>query len=370
VTPHRILYVITDLQIGGVPLHLFRLARHLRGCGFNVQVTCLSPPGPVSSMLAAEGIPTSACHAFGAADWRVFERLSGIVADFAPDVVHSFLFHANMACRIVSLLGSLPSRRLVCEIQTVEVERPWHLTVERLTHRWCRCVVGNSPSVIEHLARHARIGAEQLVLVPGGVDPEPIRSADPADRRALGLNPVDPVLLWVGRLDPVKGLDDLIAAAAIVHHTIPVQLVLVGEGKDRDRLNRLATQRGIADRVHLTGRRSDTASLLRMADLFVFPSLTEGMPNALLEAMAAGLPIVATDVPGNRDLIEGGETGLLVPARQPRPLADAIAMLLKNKRMAQQLGRGASRAVDERFHVTSTYRRYLDLYRAIIAESP
>jgi glycosyltransferase involved in cell wall biosynthesis len=369
VTPPRILYVITDLQTGGVPLHLFRLARHVRGCGFEVHVTCLSPPGPVSSMLAAEGIPTSACHAFGVGDWRVLERLSSIVADFAPDVVHSFLFHANVACRILSLLGALPSRRLICEIQTVEVERPWHLTIERFTHRWCRCVVGNSPSVIEHLARYARIGAERLVLVPGGVDPEPIRSAGPADRQALGLNPADPVLLWVGRLDPVKGLDDFIAAAAIVHQTIPIQVVLVGEGKDRDRLNRLAAQRDLADRVHLTGRRSDTASLLRMADLFVFPSLTEGMPNALLEAMAAGLPIVATDVPGNRDLIEGGENGLLVPARQPRHLADAIAMLLKDKRMAQDLGRRAARTADERFHVTSTYRGYLDLYRAITPET-
>jgi glycosyltransferase involved in cell wall biosynthesis len=124
----------------------------------------------------------------------------------------------------------------------------------------------------------------------------------------------------------------------------------------------------LGDRVHLTGPRRDTAGLLRMADLFVFPSLTEGMPNALLEAMAAGLPIVATDVPGNRDLIEGGENGLLVAPRQPRLLADAIAMLLKNKRMAQELGRQAARTVDERFHVASTYRGYIDLYRAVAAE--
>lgn len=368
-TPHRILYAITDLQIGGVPLHLYRLARHVRGCGFEVHVTCLSPPGPVSSMLTAAGVSTSACDAASAVDWRVLERLNGIVADFAPDVVHSFLFHANVACRIVSVLGTLPSRRLICEIQTVEVERPWHLTVERFTHRWCRCVVGNSSSVIEHLARHARIEAERLVLVPGGVDPDPIRSAGPSDRHALGLNDADPVLLWVGRLDPVKGLDDLIAAVAIVNQTIPIQVLLVGEGKDRDRLTRLVAERRLADRVHLPGRRRDTANLLHMADLFVFPSLTEGMPNALLEAMAVGLPIVATDVPGNRDLIEGGVSGVLVPAGQPRALADAIAMFLENKRLAQEMGRRASRAVDEQFHVTSTYRRYLDLYRAIVAES-
>ena len=361
----RILYVITDLEIGGVPLHLYRLARHMSDEGFDVHVTCLSPPGPVTRMLAKTGIATSACHAGGAWDWRAVDRLDGIVADLMPDIVHSFLFHANVACRFVALLGALAADTLICELQTVEVERPWHLTVERLTHRWCRYVVANSPSVVDHLARRARIAPDKLALVPGGIAPAPIRDSAPAKRASLGVNQSDPVLLWTGRLDPVKRLDDLISAAAIVNRSIPIQLLLAGEGPDRPRLERRVGRSGIADRVHLLGRRTDVPRLLKMADVFVFPSLTEGMPNALLEAMAAAVPIVATDAPGNRDLITHNENGLLVPTGDCEKLAGAIANLLRDKTLRQRLGACAAGTIDRQFHVARTYEGYRALYARV-----
>ncbi|UCG16991.1 MAG: glycosyltransferase [Phycisphaerales bacterium] len=358
----RILYVITDLEIGGVPLHLYWLARHMSDEGFEVHVTCLSPPGPVTRMLAEAGIPTSACHAGGAWDWRAIDRLNRITADLAPDIVHSFLFHANIACRFVALLGALATDRLICELQTVEVERSWHLTMERLTHRWCRYVVANSPSVVDHLAQRARIASDRLVLVQGGIDPTPIRESAPAKRSSLGVNESDPVLLWTGRLDPVKRLDDLISAATVVNRSIPIQVLLAGEGPDRPRLERRVGQSGIADRVHLLGQRTDVPRLLKTADLFVFPSLTEGMPNALLEAMAAALPIVATDAPGNRDLITHNENGLLVPIGDCEKLAGAIANLLRDRTLRQRLGACAARAIDRQFHIARTYGRYRSLY--------
>ena len=360
-------YVITDLETGGVPLHLYQLARHMRDRGLGVHVTCLAPTGPVSRMLADAGIGTTACDARGPWDWSAVERLGGVLADSRPDVVHSFLFHANVACRLLVLLGGLSADRLVCEIQTVEVERRWHLIVERFTHRWCRRVVGNSPSVVEHLARHARIDADRLVLVQGGIDPAPFQQAAPADRASLGLNETDPVLVWTGRLDPVKRLDDLVAAAAIVNRSIPVQVLLVGEGPDRARVEGVVEKSGMGGRVFMPGRRTDIANLLKLADVFVFPSLTEGMPNALLEAMAAGLPIVATDVPGNRDLIRHGETGLLARAGDREQIAGHVSKLLIDKRLRDRLRIGAASATITRFHIGSTWRAYLDLYALVAA---
>ncbi|MBN1514546.1 MAG: glycosyltransferase [Phycisphaerae bacterium] len=359
----KLLYLITDLETGGVPLHLYRLARSMRDGGHDVSVTCLSPPGPVSAMLEEAGIPTGACGARGAWDLRILPRLRGRIIQTQPDVVHAFLFHANVAARLLAGLGTFPRQRLICEIQTVEVERTWHLTVERYTHPWCRYVVGNSPSVVAHLARRAGVPPHRLVLVQGGIDAEPIRRARPIDRASLGLLAGAPVVLWTGRLDPVKRVDDLVLAAAqLVRQAIPLQLLIVGEGPEQPRLQELVGESGMSDHVHFAGRRSDVPRLLRMADLFVFPSRTEGLPNSLLEAMAAGLPIVATNVPGNCDVLTDGKTGLLVPPCQPYQLAAAMLKLLQNRSLAEELGAAASRAVSLRFQLRQTHRAYEELY--------
>ncbi len=367
----RVLYLITDLETGGVPLHLYRLARSMRDAGHDVSVICLAPPGPVSAMLDEAGIPTDACGARGVWDLGIFPRLRRRILQAQPDVVHSFLFHANVAARLFASLGSLPRQRLICEIQTVEVERAWHLTVERYTHPWCRYVVGNSPSVVAHLARRAGVPPHRLVLVQGGIDAEPIRRADPIDRASLGLNAEAPVVLWTGRLDPVKRVDDLIfAATQLVRQAIPLQLLIVGEGPEQPRLQRLVGESGMTDHIHFAGRRSDVPRLLRTADLFVFPSRTEGLPNSLLEAMATGLPIVATNVPGNRDVLADGRTGLLVPPCRPYELAAAMLKLMQNRSLAYRLGAAASRAVDCQFQLRQTHLAYERLYERTVGNSP
>jgi glycosyltransferase involved in cell wall biosynthesis len=224
--------------------------------------------------------------------------------------------------------------------------------------------VGNSPSVVAHLARRAGVPPHRLVLVRGGIDPGTVRQADPIERASLGLSASVPLAVWTGRLDPVKRVEDLIrAAASIVQQSVPLQVLIVGDGPQRDRLEWLAGQEGVADHVHFAGRRPDVPRLLRTADLFVFPSRTEGLPNSLLEAMAAGLPIVATDVPGNRDVLVDGRTGILVPPRRSEQLAAAMLKLLRNKGLARQLGAAASDAVDRLFQLRQTHRAYESLYR-------
>jgi glycosyltransferase involved in cell wall biosynthesis len=360
--PFTILYVITDLETGGVPLHLYRLATHVQRHGHAVHVTCLGPPGPVSDQLLNAGTPTTACGARGVWDLWALYRLRKIIRKIRPDIVHAMLFHANMACRAMALTGALPRRRLICEIQTVEIERRWHLLVDRFTQRATRFVVGNSPSVADHLARHARIDPTRLVLVHGGIDARPYREAQPASRAEFELADDVPLLIWTGRLDPVKGLDDLVDAVARVNRTQPVQLLLVGDGEQREALQLAVRESGASDHIRFAGRRDDVPQLLRMADAFVFPSLTEGLPNALLEAMAAGLPVIATDVPGNRDLIEANATGLLVPARDRAALADAIVKIMNDKSLAERLTANGTAAIDTRFDIAYAYAGYLALY--------
>ncbi len=364
-TPPDILYVITDLEIGGVPLHLLRLSKAMRDRGYHVAVACLAPPGPIAMRLQSAGIEVHSCQGQGGRDWRVIGRLKRLLAKTSPRIVHAFLFHANLAVRLAARGAGISAQRVLCEIQTVEVERPWHLTLDRWTYRRCRFTIGNSQSVIDHLSNRARIPRKHLQLVRGGIDTKPLQQAVPVDLTEINLPKDAKIILWVGRLDPVKGLLLLIDAFASMESQASTHLVLVGGGPLETQLRNHISQLGLASRVHLLGPRDDVPQLLKTAHLFVFPSQTEGLPNALLEAMASGLPVITTDVAGCRDLVTHEKTGLVVPYGDKTKLAKAMAQLLSNPQYADQLAQAAQQEIQNHWQFKQTLDTYESLYREI-----
>ncbi|MEE9295076.1 MAG: glycosyltransferase [Phycisphaerae bacterium] len=366
----RIAYVITDMHTGGVPLHLLRLAVAMRERGYEPHVVSLAPPGAVSQRLRDEQIPTYACDADGPMDLRVFLRLARHLRRIAPGLVHSFLFHANVASRVAVPLSGHSPRKLITEIQTVETQRRWHLTVGGMTHRLGYCVVANSKAVLEHLHHRAHMARSRLRCIPGGVDLNRMRQAPPIDPESVGIRSGSSVLLWVGRLDPVKGLDELLDAFAEIAQETGAQLLIVGEGAYEQQVRRRITHNNLQHKVVMLGRRDDVPGLLRLADVFAFPSHTEGMPNALLEAMACGRPLVTTDVPGCRDIIAHEQTGLLVPPRDTEALASALKRLLLDRTLAEQLGRRAAEQVEAHHSFDQCVQRYASLYQEVSLAVP
>lgn len=328
----RIALFVTDLQPGGTPLRFARLARELRELGQNVAVGCLAPSGPVSADLERDGFETFACDARGPGDVRTFARLASHLRRIRPDVVFSCLTHANVAARIVGRWIDVP---VLTSTATIEVERAWHVRWERWTAGLDRGHVVNSRALADHVHRAFGVPPERIHLIPPFVRECPRRIDRAAARSRLDL-PADAfVVFWAGRLDPVKRVELLIEAVAQMGEA--TVLALAGDGPLRGALERQARSCGALERIRFLGWQDDLSAAFSAADTFAFPSLTEGMPNAVLQALAFGLPVIASDIPAHREIDEGRERLLLVANATPSAYADAIRRLRDDPQLRARL---------------------------------
>lgn len=242
-----------------------------------------------------------------------------------------------------------------------------HALGGKLIRGRCRraaALVANSPHVRTEF-ENAAMPTERIREIPNCVPVPPL--VDEIDRGAwrqrLGLNVTAPVAVFTGRLSPEKGLPDLIGAWKRVQAELPdAQLVIVGSGPQEQALHELAADQ---PKIIWAGATQQPQRYLNAAGLFVLPSYEEGMSISLLEAMAAALPIVATDIPGNRALIESGRHGLLVPPKRPDQLAKSILLQLQAKTLAAGMGRAARQRVEEEFSITLMARRHVELFQSI-----
>lgn len=225
----------------------------------------------------------------------------------------------------------------------------------------CDRFVALNPAVVSELLA-AGVPRERIVTLTNGVD----TGRTPRPHDALS----DPAqILYVGRLHPQKGLDTLVQAFALLRARLPqpVVLRLVGEGPAEQEVRRLAYELGVADLVDLAGRREDVTPDLDGADVFVLPSRVEGLSNALLEALAAGLPAIVSDIPGNRTVVTDGRTGLMVPVDDAAALASALERLMTDDGLRRRLGTAGRLAVGQRYGFDRVAAQYVDLYASLLA---
>jgi starch synthase (maltosyl-transferring) len=324
--PVPVSLVITDLDIGGAERALVALARRLDRRRWRPSVVCLGPEGRLAEPLRAAGIEPVCLGLKPGRPDRALLALARALRKARPWLVQSFLFHANLATRLAAPWAGQP---WVLGGNRVAEQRPgkrWHLVLDRLSAGLSAGSVCVSQGVLRFTRDVTGVDPERLIVIPNGIDPAPFDQAEPLPRAAIGLPPEGFCALFVGRLDVQKGLATLLDAAEQVLAEHPDwRLVLVGDGPERPWLERrLAGNPILAAHVRWLGRRDDVPALLKMADVLVLPSLFEGMPNVVLEAMAARRAVVATAVEGTEDLVVPGQTGWLVPPRDPEALARAL----------------------------------------------
>lgn len=320
--PLRVALCITELDPGGAEKALFEIVTRLDRTQWLPKVFCLGPETELSRQLVAEGIETVCFGATRATQVGVLFRLIRELWRFQPLAFQTFLFHANIVGRIAGQLAGVPL--IYSGLRVAEKRKRWHMGLDR----WTQWFVGMNVCVSEGVRQHAiqsGLSPRKLCVIPNGIDVAKYANAVPADLTECGVPRGATTLVSVGRLTHQKGHDLMLQAVAPILLDDPqLHLLIVGEGEERGSLTQLARDLKIETQVHLPGWRADVPEILAACQLFVLPSRWEGMPNALLEALASGLPCVATDVEGVRDLLGRGNPGGIVTPGDVNALRMAV----------------------------------------------
>ena len=369
----RVLHIISELGFGGAEMTVYSLATALAARGHTVHVAGLfdlpALERDIGHELADQAVTVHRLGMRNKLDLPRLLRLVALIRRTRPDVVHTHLWHADVAGRLCCQLAGRGRPALVSTVQTAE-GRPmgWRFAINRLTGVLEDASVFVSPSVMGFCARHGGLRAGRCLVIPNGIDLR--HFAELPDRREVRARwavPADALVVGtVARLEPYKAVADLVRAFAALAGRWPrAMLVIAGSGPEEASLRGQVQALGLADRVRLVGFQRDVRPVLAALDVFVLPSRWEGLPLAALEAMAAGLPVVVTNVAGSRDLIRHERTGLVVPAGDVGALAVAIERCWTDGEFAKRLGRLARQAAGA-YSIDNMVTRYERLYWEVL----
>lgn len=369
----KLIFLTTGLVYGGAETQLVQLARGIKTRGWGVKVVSMLPPQAYVADLEDLGIPVESLGMKrGVPDPRALLRLARILRTERPQVLHSHMVHANLLARLVRPLAWVPV--LVCTAHGIDEggrHREW---AYRFTDFLCDLTTQVSQIGAERYIQVGAVPRAKLQVVPNGVDTNRF-SPRPTVRRQLREElDLKNSFVWlaIGRFEEPKDYPTMIHAfAKVLQHNdgVPTQLLIAGQGPMREAIENLVSRLGIANAVRFLGVRRDIPDLMNAADAFVLSSAWEGMPLVLLEASAVGLPVVATDVGGNSEVVLHEKTGLLVPPKNPEALADAMLRLMALPEERRKAMGAAGRAhIEARYKLEAVIDQWEALYAKLLAQ--
>jgi glycosyltransferase involved in cell wall biosynthesis len=378
--------VIARLNVGGPAIHVSHLTEGLADSYPTVLVTGLVGPdeGDMLPEARERGLPIVVIPELGRTvrPWQDLTALRKLVALFRrlrPTIVHTHTAKAGTLGRIAALVTRVPVRVHTFHGHVLRGYFRSHVTraviaTERILARHTHCIVTVSEGQARELAEEFRVcPREKIAIVPLGLDLDPYRLASIEKTRGelraeLGVGG-EPLVTIVGRLVPIKNHELFLRMAALLTaRGRACTYVIVGGGEEEARLRRLASELGIAERVRFLGWRGDLPAIYADSDVVVLTSDNEGTPVSIIEALASGCAVAATDVGGVRDVLDGGRLGLLVPAGDAERLADAVAQLLDDPGKRSELGALGREEVPRRYSRERLLRDMAALYDRLLAE--
>lgn len=366
----RVLQLGSSTGLYGAERWILALVKHFQVAQIESTVSVIQDtPGPTPALCAQaarSGIPTQVFESHGKLSLSAIGQLRRFIRGHGIDILHTHGYKTD-------IIGYLAALGTDCKI--IATPHGWgkdagaklqlYEALDRFVFRFLDAVVPLSADLYEGLSRSPGV-AKRLRMIRNGVDLSEVDTTTEPSPELLGWKaPGGVVIGYIGQLIPRKGIDTLIRA----FHRLDIphrHLCIVGSGPQRAELERLAAELGEQHRTHFFGYRDDRIALLKGFDVFVLPSALEGIPRSAMEAMAAGIPVIATDIPGCRDLIEAGVSGLLFDVGDDVGLARHIERIAADELLRASLGLGGRRLVNARYSAAAMAEAYADLYQRLV----
>jgi len=370
----RVFFLVDSLNVGGTETQAVELARRLDPDDYEVTLGCLRARGPLMERLQNSPVSVREFHPKGGVDsprglYQLL-RLAVFLRRGKFDVVHTHDLWSNLlgvpAARLAGVPAIVSSRRDLAHFDWYQSKRRvWLRRIQNLSN----VVLANAHPIRQALIAEDRFAPAKVRVIHNGIDVDRFSKAAPDRAQVLPVTAHGKLIVLVGNMhSDVKGHPLLISAApAIIREFPDTRFVLAGDGEQRQQFEHEVNALGLAHSFLFLGRRNDIAEILACCDLAVLPSKAEGLPNAVLEYMAAGLPVVASNVGGNLEIIRDGVTGLLVPPQDAPALGDALLRLLRDPSLACRIGESGQAYVRQNF----SFERLIDetdlLYSELLA---
>ncbi len=363
----RVVRIVSDLPYGGVERRLLSVLPRLRDIGWLVSVVCIREAGQMAPLFEREGISVDVIPFRSRWSPRSLNQLARRLRGGRVDIVHTHMYRCNTSGTVAARLA-----RVKVVISNVHNVNEWddakQLLADRMLARYKDKIVAVSEGVRRNYLERTRISPLKVITIHNGVDLKPFQDAvfEPELAAELGVREGEKLVAVFARLVEQKRHVDFLTMAADVLKVLPnVKFLIAGKGKLRKELEEKAAELGVSKRVIFAGHRSDVPGLLALTDVVVMCSDKEGFSNSVLESMAAGVPVVATDVGGNAEALVDSESGFIVPARRPDALAKRVLALLTDQVLYKSIARKAKDRASH-FSVERMCEKTDKLYTALL----
>jgi len=361
----KIAHITFDMRIGGAERVIYHLVEHTDSSKYDVSVLCLEQPiGPFGLELQKKGYEVAACNRQPGFDISLVGAVRRFLIDEDIHVVHC---HQYTPYIYGFLAGKLTGRRVIFTEHGrffPDERKAKRVIINPLLSFFTNDITSISAATREALVRYENFPRSKIEIIYNGIDGSHGQASSKQEtRKQLGIEEDAFVLGTVARLDPIKNHDMMIRVLKTIREKHPeVYLIIVGDGPERRRLERLVADLGLSSFVIFTGFREDTDLFYSVMDLFMLTSFSEGTAMTLLEAMACSLPCIVTNVGGNPEIVEDQRTGFIIPVNDEKALSDKISILMNDNVLRKQIGSAGRKRFEENFTVEKMVRAYEKLY--------
>lgn len=366
----KILHLITGLEIGGAEKMLLKILPKIQN-NFDNKVCTLLKDGPVGKELRKAGIKIYHLDFSVLNSIKSILKFRKIIREFQPDILTTYLIHSDLFGRIFGQLFGI--KTIICSQRGSLLNWEWLRVIDRLTKFLVTKYIVQTETAKKELMKKLNLPGNKFEIIPNSIDLKEYEfKIDKNKKKAeLKINLDNLNIICVSNLRTGKGHKYLLEAFentfchSIASRNPAPNLLIVGDGDQKEKLLQQIKNYKSKNNIYFLGNRSDVKDILKISDIFVLPTLAEGMSNAILEAMASGLPIITTNIPENKELIENKKTGFLIPVKNSKKLADKIIYLLENDNKRKDTGERAKNKIAENFETKKVIKKMATFYNSI-----